>query len=1071
MKISLLKSALIFFIAFSVGFTILYAQKRKNKDKNNQPTDSLLSNKNYKDLKFRNIGPFRGGRSVAATGVRQDPMVYYMGSTGGGVWKTTDAGISWKNISDGFFKTGSVGDIAVAESDPNIIYVGMGEHAVRGVMTSHGDGVYKSTDAGKTWRNVGLKKTRHISDVIIHPQNPEIVYVAAQGAVHGPSEERGIYRSIDGGKNWEKILFVDENTGASGLSMDINNPRILYAATWEHRRYPWKVVSGGNGSAIYKSIDGGENWEKLKEGLPEKMGKIGVSVSRANSDIVYANIEAEKGGVYKSLDAGKTWQLTCGDRVTQARSWYYMEVFADPLNENVVYVLNAPVLKSVDGGKTFQKIAVPHGDNHDLWINPDDNKIMINANDGGANVSFNGGKTWSTQQNQPTAQFYRVITDNRFPYYLYAGQQDNSTVAIASRTNDSGIGWKDWYAVAGGESAFLAFDEDNPRYVYGGSYQGNISIYDHNTGETKDIMAYPVIGLGSLPKEMKYRFNWNAPIIVSSHDKKTIYHAANKVLKSIDGGLSWSEISPDLTRNDTTKQGLGGEPFTNEGAGGENYNTISYLVESPHNKDILWSGSDCGLLYITKDGGTSWQNVTPPNLQEGIINSIEVSPHSPSKAIITFMRYKFNDFTPYVYITEDNGVSWQLITGGIESEAFVRVVREDPKRKGLLYAGTESGMYLSKDNGQNWMPFQLNLPICPINDITIRKNDLVVATSGRGFWILDDLGAIQQYDKLDGNTVVQLFEPKPTYKLDAPIPPEPVPGFGQNPLNGVIIDYYLAEEIKEEDSMLIVLEILNQAGEVIRKYDNKKDEAFVPYEGGPMPKAILPTKKGLNRFSWDFRRGAIPHVPGVFVMGDYRGHLVAPGEYSIRLTLDSISQAVPCKIMADPRLEAMQQDFMAQQEILLSVEKQVKEIHEAVNMMRGAKDQLSFIKKTLEGKPNVTDLLDTANVLIERIDQWEQNLIQPKQKTFQDVINFPNQLNAELLNLKSRVDTHDPRVTAGAKERLKDLTSEWQSHKTAMESIIDEEVATFNEMYKSKELPALILNIEDESSEISEGGK
>jgi len=1070
MKINLQQSLFVILI-FLLSNPLLFAQKNKKRKEKTQETQQFLSEEDYKGLKFRNIGPFRGGRSVAVAGTVQDRMTYYMGSTGGGMWKTTDAGITWKNISDGFFKTGSVGAVAVAESDENVIYVGMGEHAVRGVMTSHGDGIYKSTDAGRTWKNIGLTATKHISDVIIHPQNPDIVYVSAQGTVHGPSKERGIYRTMNGGDSWEKVLYVDDNTGASGLSMDMNNPRILYAATWEHRRYPWEVKSGGEGSRIYKSVDAGETWEQLTEGLPEMMGKIGISVSRANSDLVFANIEAEEGGVYRSEDAGKTWMHICKERVTQARSWYYMEIFTDPLNEDVVYVMNAPFLKSIDRGKTFRPVAVPHGDNHDLWVNPQDNNIMINANDGGANISFNGGKSWSTQKNQPTSQFYRVITDNRFPYYVYGGQQDNSTVAIVSRTTGGGIGWKDWYAVAGGESAFLAFDENDPQLVYGGSYQGNISVFDHKTSLRKDLMAYPVVGLGTVPKEMKYRFNWNAPIIVSSHDGKTLYHTANKVLKSTNGGQEWKEISPDLTRNDTTKQGYGGGPFTNEGAGGENYNTIAYLAESPHDANELWSGSDCGLVYMTNDGGKNWNNVTPPNLQEGIINSIEISPHAASRVIITFMRYKFNDFKPYAYLTEDSGKSWTLINNGFEDEAFVRVIREDQKREGIFYAGTELGMYVSENLGKSWKPFQLNLPICPINDIALRQNDMVVATSGRGFWILDDLGAIQQHEKIASNNSIQLFVPKPTVKLDAPISPEPIPGLGQNPLNGVIIDYYLSQEIETSDSALLLLEILDENGEVIRTYDNQKDLAFVPYEGGPMAKQLLPTKQGINRFAWDFRRGAIPNVPDVFVMGDYRGHLVAPGQYTIRITLDSISKSVPCEILPDPRLDVSKQDFANQQEILLQIENYVKDIHGSVNSMRSAKEQLAFMSKILKEEEGMEVLLDSGNALVEKINQWEENLIQPKQKTFQDVINFPNQLNAELLNLKSRVDTHDPRVTKGASLRLKDLAAEWDVHKKAMREIIDVEVAEFNKMYQEKNLPALILNLENNASPLNEGGK
>ena len=688
---------------------------------------------------------------------------------------------------------------------------------------------------------------------------------------------------------------------------------------------------------------------------------------------------------------------------------------------------------------------------------------MINGNDGGANVSFNAGKSWSTQENQPTVQFYRVITDNRFPYYVYGGQQDNSTVAIASRTAEDGIGWKDWYAVSGGESAFLAFDEDDPQLVYGGSYQGNISVYDHATHMTKDIMAYPVIGLGSIPKEMKYRFNWNAPIVMSQHDKKTIYHGSNLVLKSTDGGLSWDEISPDLTRDDTTKQGVGGGPFINEGAGGENYNTLAYMTESPHQAGVLWTGSDDGLVYVTLDGGQNWKNVTPPGAEEGIMNSIEVSPHDASTAYVTLIRYKLNDFAPYVYKTTDNGESWTEINQGFGEEDFVRVVREDPERKGLLYAGTEGGMYISYDGGQQWNEFSLNLPVCPINDITFRNNDMVVATSGRGFWILDDVSALQQGAENLADATLKLFEPKPTYLLDVPVPDEPMPGMGQNPMNGVIIDYFLQEEVP--DSVLITLEVLNASGEVIREYDNQKDESFKKYPGGPTPKALIPAKAGINRFAWDFRTSSIPNVPDVFVNGDYRGYVVPPGDYQIRLALGEESQTVNCTIVPDPRLDATEADYAAQQKILASVEDNVKEIHQSVNAMRKAKEQVKSINDILKDMEGKELLVNTGKALISRIEDWEENLIQPKQKTFQDVINFPNQLNSELLNLKSRVGSHDPQPTEGAQQRLDDLLVEWKTQKAAMNKIINVELAAFNQMYLEQNIPAVILPLPEEAPE------
>ena len=644
---------------------------------------------------WRNIGPFRGGRSTTATGITGDDQVYYMGTTGGGVWKTEDAGLSWRNISDGYFKTGSVGAVSVSESDNNIVVVGMGESPVRGVMTSSGDGVYKSTDAGDTWEHIGLDGTKHISQVRIHPSDPDIMYVSAQGSPYASTEERGVYRTLDGGKNWERVLFVDSSSGANDLAIDYTNPRILYASFWDHQRLPWYVRSGGKGSGIWKSVDGGDTWKKLTEGLPSTvMGKIGVTVSRANPKLVYAIIESDDGGLYRSDDGGNSWRLINDDRVLRARSWYYMHIYADPSDENIVYVLNAPMMRSIDGGKTFTNIPVPHGDNHYLWINPSNSEVMINSNDGGANISFNSGRSWSTQKNQPTAQFYRVNVDNRFPYWVYGGQQDNSSVAIKSSTFSNGISWKDWIAGVGGcETAYVAFDPDNPILMYAGCYQGIINEYNLELDNTKDIMAYPSMGLGEPSDEQRYRFNWNAPILVSMHDPNVIFHAANKLLKTRDRGISWEEISPDLTRNKRENMGPGGGPITNEGAGGEVYHTIYYVAESPHSKDVIYAGADDGLLHITTDGGESWSDISP-DMQEGMINAIEVSPHNPATVYIAFNRYKFDDFRPYVLKSTDYGKSWKVYSEGIEENSFVRVVREDNEVEGLLYAGTERGVYM-----------------------------------------------------------------------------------------------------------------------------------------------------------------------------------------------------------------------------------------------------------------------------------------------------------------------------------------------------------------------------------------
>lgn len=1045
----------IFFLLLLLLPLTLTAQKKKNKKSNSNSLQ--VDEAQFKALKFRNIGPFRGGRSVASSGVVSDPMTYYMGSTGGGVWKTLDGGIKWKNISDGFFKTGTVGSITVSESDANVVFVGMGEHAARGVMTSTGNGMYKSTDAGKTWKHVGLENTRHISDVIIHPTNPNIVYVAAQGAQYAKTKERGIYKSTDGGENWKKILFVSENTGASSLSMDFTNPRILYASMWEHQRYPWIMKSGGKESGIYKSTDSGSTWKKLETGLPDTFGKSGISVSRANPNRVWAVIEAEreKGGVYRSDDAGKKWKQINKNRINIARSWYYMEIFADPTNENVVYVLNAPVMKSIDGGTTFKPLPTPHGDNHHLWINPNNNQIMINSNDGGANISYNGGKSWSTQQNQPTAQFYRVITDNLMPYNVYGGQQDNSAIAIASRTNDNGIDWKDWYSVAGCESAYLAFDPNHPDVIYGGCYQGIIEQWVKKYNGGKSIKEYPELGLGIAPKDSKYRYNWNAPIISSPHDRTTIYHAGNVVFKTQDGGINWEVISPDLTRNDNSKHGQGGGPYTNEAAGGENYNTIMYLVESPHEQGVLWAGSDDGLVHITKNGGLSWQNVTPNNLPEGIINAIEVSPHDAATVYITVMRYKFNDLKPYIYKTSDYGLNWKLITNGInDPHTFVRVVREDPKTKGLLYAGTETGLFISNDDGKNWQRFQLNLPIVPINDLIIQDNDLVVATAGRAFWILDDLSAIQQSNGKFSKKNIEIFKPKNTYRLFGGSGEKPINSVGQNPKQGVTFDYYLNQK---SDSLSFTLKVFDSQENLIRTITNKDRKDFKSWPGGPSKPAVLPSKKGLNRFTWDFRRETLPSIDKVFIFGGHQGSRVAPGDYKLRLILEKDSVETIVTILPNPKIKATVSDFNQQQTFLQDIENQVKDIHNAVNAMRSAKAQLKSYELLLKENKEANTLLEKAKIIIDSIDSWEQKLIQPKQKTFQDVINFNNQLNAQFMHLKNYVDTADPRLTSGAKLLLADLKQQWQVFSSEKNGIVNEEMKAFNDLYNSLNLPALIM--------------
>ncbi|MEZ4984757.1 MAG: glycosyl hydrolase [Saprospiraceae bacterium] len=978
-----------------------------------------------------------------------------MGTTGGGVWKTTDAGLTWLNISDTYFQTGSIGAIAVAPSDPNILYVGTGEHPVRGVMTSHGDGVYKSTDAGKTWVKIGLEESKHIAAISIHPDNPDVVYVAVQGTPYAASGHRGIYKTSDGGKTWDHLFFINDFTGAADLSMDPSNPRILYAALWDHHRQPWQIRSGGEGSGLYKSIDGGLNWQKMYQGLPAEMGKAGIAVSPANPKIVYANIEAEQGGVFRSMDAGESWTQVNKERVTFARAWYYMEIVPDPTDPFSLYVLNAPLLYSNDGGTTFTPIKNPHSDQHALWINPQDPSNMILGNDGGACVTFNGGITWSSQMNQPTGQFYRVLADKQFPFYhIYGGQQDHNAIAIASRTQDNGIGVDNWYGVAGGESAFVALDPNDPQFIYGGSYQGNIEEYIHQTGETKDIMAYPIVGLATLPRDMKYRFNWNAPIVASPQDPRVLYHAAQKVLRSRDRGLSWQEISPDLTRNEPEKQGPGGIPFINEGAGGENYNTISYLACSPHESWVIWVGTDDGLVHLTQDEGYSWQNVTPPDLGEALINCIEVSPHDPATAYVVATRYKFNDFTPLIYRTRDFGKTWTLVTRYIGPDDFVRVVREDPLRKDMLYAGTETGLYISYNGGNQWAPFRLNLPKCPITDLAIANNDLIAATAGRGFWILDDLGFLQQSAGYLLTKTPQIFQPRPAYRIISGSSNLSV-WEGQNPPEGMIIDYFLPEQTEDQPVWLDILDVSNQ---VMRTFSSEKTTTK-PYVGGPEAEPTLPKGYGIHRFSWDLRRDAVRHLDSVFMLGDYQGAMVPPGDYTIRLRVGNQVAEETVQVLPDPRIKIENEAaaYAEQDEFLHTIENTVSDIHHSVEVMRDLQKQMDFVSNKIKQLNDQQDLLEKATSIKKQAADWEAQLVQAKQQTFQDVINFPNQLNAELMDLHKRCSTPNPLLTAGAKLRLQDLLATWQVLAEKRDFIIFTEMAAFNQLYSDKNLPAIFL--------------
>ncbi len=1000
----------------------------------------------YQALKWRNIGPFLGGRTTAVAGYAGEPYTFYLGSSGGGVWKTTDAGTTWKNISDGFFDVGTVGAIAVAPSDPNVIYAGTGEAPVRGVTTSHGDGIYKSTDAGKTWTHIGLEKTRHIGAIRIDPHNPDVVFVAAQGTPWKPTEERGVYRSLDGGKTWKRVLFVNKTTGAHDLSMDPANPRILYAGMWDHDRRPWNIRSGGPGSGIWKSTDGGDTWHRLTDGLPKLMGNTGVSVSPVNPDRVYAMIEAQKGGVFRSDDAGKTWRRVNGNDGMRDRGWYYTRIVADPVDENTVYVLSNSFTKSTDGGVSFTEIHNAHGDNHGLWINPRNNKVMIESNDGGAAVTLNGGRTWSSQVNQPTGQFYRVFVDKAFPYNVYGAQQDRGPLRLPERTLGRGIGIQDWHDIGGGESATISMDAEKPVLIYASDILGSLYETNDRTGTIRDIEPYPYFAGFRPAKDLKYRFNWNAPLLVSQHDPNVIYYGAQVVLKSTDRGNTWTAISPDLTRHDVSEEGTTGGPISIEGAGGEFYNTIFYIAESPRDPNTLWVGSDDGLVHITRDGGKHWTNVTPHDMPEAQVNAIEISPHDPGKAYIAVTRYKFGDFRPMIYRTENYGKSWQLIVNGIPKNVFARVVREDPNRPGLLYAGTEEGMYISFNDGRNWQPLQLNLPRVPITDLKIRDNDLVASTQGRAFWILDDLTPLQQLDDKAAKADMYLFKPRRAYRLDHHgWAPEP----GKNPPDGATFHYEFAKA-PDTKSQPVVLEILNSRNQVIRRFTSAPAKKPPPnlVKGVlklPPPPAV-PAKAGMNAYTWNLRVAPYTAVSDTIRYVSQLPYRVAPGTYKVKLIYGNKSLTQSFAVVNDPRhVTHTAAQWSEQQNLLASLRDLVNDIHRSTNQMRSVAAQASRLMRLTSESPQASKIAAAGHALIDRIAHWEEQVPQaPLPNGVQDYVSVPSRLlSVRVLHLISIVD-QDPPVTAAAKEEARELKSKWDKIRSDMDSIKRTELEAFN---------------------------
>ncbi len=1012
----------------------------------------------FKDMKWRLIGPYRGGRVLAVTGVPGDPYTFYFGGVAGGVWRTTDGGLNWNSLFD---KEGvsSVGAIAVAESNPNVIYVGTGEACIRGNI-SYGNGVYKSTDAGKSWVNVGLKDTQHIAAVIIHPSNPDIVLVAALGHAYGPNSDRGVYRTTDGGKTWEKVLYKDDKTGAIDVGFDPNNPNVVFAALYEVQRTPWSLSSGGPGSGLYKSVDGGASWKHLEgHGLPGGiMGRIGVSVSGADSNRVYALMEAkDASGLYRSDDGGDTWTKINDDQRLTQRAWYFTHIFADPKSVDAVYMLNTGMFRSTDGGKSLSLLPAPHGDHHALWIDPTDPRRMINGNDGGATITVDGGKSWSTQNNQPTAQFYHVAVDNQFLYHLYGAQQDNSTVSIASRSDDGYIGRQHWYEVGGGESGYVVPDPRDANIVYAGGNQGVITRWDKRTMQTQDITAWPIDYSGHGAKDMKYRMQWTEPIVLSPHDPDVLYTAAEVVFKSTDHGQSWNVISPDLTRNDKSKQESSGGPITKDNTSVEYYDTVFTLAESPVHKDLLWAGSDDGLVQITRDGGKNWTNVTPKGMPEwSLVSLIEASPHDAGTAYIALDCHKLDDVKPYIYKTTDYGKSWTKMVNGIPDGAYVHAVREDLQRKELLYAGTETGIFVSFDSGGNWQPLQLNLPQTPIHDLVVKNDDLVVATHGRSFWILDDITPLRQLSDQIAKADMYLYQPATTFRTFFPENFERRQPVGENPPRGAVISYYFKSAPKAE----VKLQILDSQGSVVREFSSvDKKEAETPPEWPDLqpPPEKIPVEAGMNRFAWDLRYEGPHKLPGeVGAEFRSRGPIAPPGNYQVRLTAEEKTLTAPLELKMDPRVNVSLADVQKEFELELKIRATLSDLHDAVHEIRDTRVQLRSLHGRLQDT-RFKSIADTADGLEKKITPIEEQLLQVNAKSSEANLNYPvlidEQLHTLVLSVECDAAPTQQQYTAfeSLNQQATPLIAQWSS-------IRSKDLVALNDSIQKEGVPVIYLS-------------
>ena len=994
----------------------------------------------FSGLRWRSIGPSRGGRSIAVAGSSARRDEYYFGATGGGLWKTSDGGVTWRPVSDGFFKTSSVGAVAVSESNPDVVYAGMGEVQLRGNVIQ-GDGIYKTSDAGRTWTHAGLAKTMVISRIRIHPANPDIVYAAALGDPYGPNPERGVFKTTDGGKTWTSVLSRNDKTGVADLAMDPRNPEILYAGCWEVFRTPHSLSSGGPGSGLFKTTDGGKTWTELTRnpGLPATIwGKLGVAVSGADSNRVYAIIEAAEGGVFLSDDAGATWARVNDDRRLRQRAFYYTRIYADPQVKDTIYILNTGLYRSTDAGKTIASIRVPHGDNHDLWIASNDPKRMINSNDGGANVSINGGESW-TDQDYPTAQFYNVVATAHAPYHVCGAQQDNTTACIPSTGGDL-------YAVGGGESGYIAPDPEDVDIFYAGSYGGLLTRINRRTGERRAITIYPDNPMGFSAGDIVERFQWTFPIVIAPTDPNTIYATSQHVWKSTNEGQSWQRISPDLTRHDPSTLGPSGGPITLDQTGVETYATVFTLAPSAVNGSVIWAGSDDGLVHVTRDGGRNWTNVTPGGLPAFTrISLIDASPHDAGTAYLAGNRYQRADRAPYVFKTSDYGKTWTKIVGGLPADDFPRAVREDPKRKGLLFLGTETGMYVSFDDGGVWQPLQNGLPATPVHGITIKNDDLVIATHGRSFYLMSDIGVLRQVGRDTTNEPVVLFDPSDAVRSVSA---------------GVTIDYYLKEAADQA-----TIDILDAKGQSIVTFTGTPKPAGAPAgraaaappeddEGGGGrggPPARVGVAKGMNRFTWDMRYPSARDFPGLILWaGSTRGPIAPPGRYQVRLTANGVTKTQDFLISRNTRVPGVTDaDLMAQFTLARQINDKVSAANAAVIRIRGLKDQIS----ERAGKASDQAIKASAQALIDKLTQVEGQIYQYRNRSSQDPLNYPIRLNNKLAALQGVVESGDARPTDQAVAVFNDLSARLDQELARLDALVKEELSALNAQLMAQSLP------------------